>query len=75
MREINYKLSAYILDQVYGFSKQDLGKVEIICYEKKLYVPQTLCRRVIYWYHFYINRPGGSRLTKTIERCASGKDF
>ena len=45
---------------------QDLDDVEIICYDFQIYVPQSLRRRVIYWYHLYINHPGGSRLAKTI---------
>ena len=28
-------------------------------------MPQSLCRRVLYWYHFYLNHPGGSRVKKT----------
>ena len=29
-------------------------------------MPQSLIRRVLDWYHLYINHPGGSRLRKTI---------
>ena len=29
-------------------------------------MPKSLCRRVIYWYHFYLNHPSVSRLEKTI---------
>ena len=45
---------------------QALDNVKIICYDIKIYVPQSMCRRVLDWYHFYLNRPGGSRLAKTI---------
>ena len=45
---------------------QELNDVEIICYDRKIYLPQSLCRRVLYWYHFNLNHPGGSRLAKTI---------
>ena len=64
--KINYKLSAYISYWSSGYSKQALDKVEIILYDSKIYVPQTLRRRVLDWYHFYLNHPGGSRLAKTI---------
>ena len=29
-------------------------------------MPQSLCRHVLDWYHFYLNHTGGSRLAKTI---------
>ena len=45
---------------------QELGDVQIICYYSKIYVPQSLHRRVVDLYHLYINHPGGSRLSKTI---------
>ena len=45
---------------------QELENVEIICYDSKVYVPQSLSRRVIDWYHFFLNRPVVSRLAKTI---------
>ena len=32
-----------------------------------MYVPQSLCRRVLDWYHFYLNHLGGSRLAKTVQ--------
>ena len=66
LRNINSKLSTYILDHVSGYSMQALNGVEIICYDIKIYVPQTLCRRVIDWYHFYLNHPDGSRIAKII---------
>ena len=31
-----------------------------------MYVPQSLRRRVLDWYHFYINHPCGSIIDKTI---------
>ena len=40
--------------------------VEIICYDSKLYVPQSLRRHMLDWYHFYLNHLGGSRLATTI---------
>ena len=54
------------MDRGSGYSKKYLDKVEIICYDIKVYILQTLNRRVIYWYHLYINHPGGSRLDKTV---------
>ena len=45
---------------------QELDDIKRICYDSKIYVPQSLRRCVLYWYHFYLNHPGGSRLSKKI---------
>ena len=65
MIKVNTKLNTYILDQGSGYSNQDLDQVEIICYDRKVYVLQYLRRRVLDWYHLYPNQPGGSRISKT----------
>ena len=53
---------------------QALDDVKIICYDRKIYVPQSLHRRVIDWYHFYLNHPGGIRLEKKIREVCYWKD-
>ena len=60
----NSKLSAYISDLVFGYSKQALDKVEIRCYDRKIYVYKTLLRRVIYCYHLDLRHPSGSIIEK-----------
>ena len=45
---------------------QELGNVKIICCDSKIYRPQSLRRCVLDWYHFYINHPGGSIISKLI---------
>ena len=45
---------------------QALYYVEIICYDRKIYVPQILRRCVLDLYHFYLNHLVGSRLAKQI---------
>ena len=65
LRNINSSLSTYISDLGSGYSKQELDDVDIICYDSKIYVPQSMHRRVLDWYHFYLNHPGVSRLDKT----------
>ena len=64
--KFNSRLSTYILDRRSGYYKQAIDNAEMICYYGKMYTPQTLHRRVLYWYHFYIQHPGGIRLVKTI---------
>ena len=64
-KNINTKLSTYISYRGSGYSRQSLDNVKIICYDSKIYVPQSLCRHVLDWYYLYFNHPGGSRLAKT----------
>ena len=64
LRKMNYKLSAEILDQGYGYSKQAFDNAKITCYDTKIYVPQSLRSRVLDRYHFYPNHHGGSKVTK-----------
>ena len=54
------KLSTYISDWGFSYSKQALDNVNIICYDKYIYVPQNMCRGVLDWYHLYLNYQGGS---------------
>ena len=61
---MNSKLSTYISDQGTGYSTNAIDNNEIICYDRKIYVPQSMRRRVLNWYHFYLNYPSGSRLEK-----------
>ena len=66
-RNIDSKLSTYISDRGSGYSMEYIDDVEIICYDRKVYVPQSLHIHGIDWYNFYLNQPGGSRLLKTIQ--------
>ena len=49
LRHVNSNFSTYISDQVSGYSMQELDGVEIICYDSKIYVPQSLRRRMLDW--------------------------
>ena len=66
LRNTNSKLSTYISDRAYIYAMQSLDDVEIIFYESKIYVPQSLRKHVIDWYHLYLNHSGGSTLAKRI---------
>ena len=63
----NYKLSTYIPYQGCGYSKQAINNVNIVFYDRKINVLQSLCILVLDWYHLYLNLPGGSRRAKTIQ--------
>ena len=45
---------------------QSLDDFNIICYDRKIYVPQSIRRRVLDWYNLYLNRPDDIRIAKTI---------
>ena len=64
-RNVNSNLSTYISVQGSGYSIQELDDIKIICYDSNIYMPQSMRRRVLYWYRFYLNHPGVSRLANT----------
>ena len=72
---ITSKISTYTSYRGSGYSMQALDDSEIICYDRKIYVLQSLHRRVIYWYHIYINHPSGIRLVKTTREVCYWKGF
>ena len=67
LNNIKSSLGTCISDRGSSYSKQELDDVEIIFYDSKIYVPQSLRRLVLDWYHFYPNHPGCSILAKTIQ--------
>ena len=52
-------------DWISRYSQQELDYVEIICVDNRIYMPLTMCRYVLYWYHFYLNNPSCNRLLNT----------
>ena len=68
LRNRNSKTTAYIRDQRSGYSQQELDNVEIIYFDNDIYVQLTTRRCVLYFYHFYINHPGGIRLANIIRQ-------
>ena len=57
-----------------SYSNQNIDDIKIICYNRKIHLPQILHRSVLYWYHFYLNNSGGSILEK-ISGYATGKSL
>ena len=45
--------------------------INLVHYHDRIYVPQTLCKRVIKWYHCYLQHPGGDRLAHTFTKVFS----
>ena len=49
-----------------GYTMRNIEDFDIICYENKIYVPESLRGRTLDWYHHFLEHPGGSRLGNTI---------
>ena len=45
---------------------QELDDFKIIVYDIKIHMTQSLRRRVLDWYHIYLNHPSGSIISRTI---------
>ena len=45
---------------------KDVEGVQLIHYCNKIYVPKTLRKRTLKWYHHYLCHPGGDRLAATL---------
>ena len=73
--KVNPKIITYISYWGLGYSKQALDDVKIISYDSKTYIPQTLRRNVLHWYHLYINFPGVSIIAKKIREVCYWKDL
>ena len=50
------------------FDTINLEETDLVTYKNKIYVPNTLRRNMIEWYHNYLCHPGISRLTETLRR-------
>jgi hypothetical protein len=66
-------LSTNLKNKNKEFKKQVIDDVEIYLFNNKIYVPKSLCRRTLDWYHFYLNHPGGDRLAKTLQEVCNWK--
>ena len=43
-----------------------INDVELLTYNKKIYVPSSLRKDVLYWYHHYLQHPGATRMEKPL---------
>ena len=62
----NSKLKAFIEDSKSGYYYDFIEDMKLILYEGKIYVPESLRRRTLGWYHHYLNHSGGDRLANTL---------
>ena len=55
-------------DHTTAYSVQVVEGVELINYKGKIYVPSSLQKRIVAWYHKYLVHPGQTRLEATIRQ-------
>ena len=69
----NSKLKLALNKTNTSYSLSDVEGVQIVTHEDKIYVPQSLRKATMNWYHHFLNHPGSDRLYKTINRVAYWK--
>jgi hypothetical protein len=50
------------------FSERTIERSTVITYEKKIYIPQSLRKRIVCWYHTYLQYPGITRMEATLRQ-------
>ena len=68
LKKRNSKLQLAIKNKNLNYNITTLDEVEIVTFEDKIYVPVSLRKRTMEWYHYFLNHPGGERLYKTLNR-------
>jgi hypothetical protein len=50
------------------FSERTIERSTVITYGKKIYIPQSLRKRIVWWYHAYLQHPGITRMESTLRQ-------
>jgi hypothetical protein len=50
------------------FSERTIERSTVITYEKKIYIPQYLRKRLVWWYRTYLQHPGITRMEATLRQ-------
>jgi Integrase zinc binding domain len=48
------------------YAMQHIEGYDLLCYKDKIYIPQSLRKKLLSWYHEYLLHPGQTRNEKTI---------
>jgi hypothetical protein len=59
-------INAALLDAKSQWDYRHVEGIKLIHFAKKIYVPKTLRKRILEWYHHYLCHPGGDRLAATL---------
>jgi hypothetical protein len=50
------------------FSERTIERYKVITYEKKIHIPQSLRKRILWWYHTYLQHPGITHMEATLRQ-------
>jgi hypothetical protein len=50
------------------FSERLIESSTVITYDNKIYIPQSLIKRILWWYHTYPQHPGITRMEVTLRQ-------
>jgi hypothetical protein len=48
------------------FSERLIERSTVITYDNNIYIPQSLRKRIVWWYHIYLQHPGITRMEVTM---------
>jgi hypothetical protein len=57
------------------FSERIVERSTVITYENKIYIPISLRKRVVWWYHTYLQHPGITRMEATLRQNLTWPDL
>jgi hypothetical protein len=50
------------------FSERIVERSTVITYDNKIYIPISLRKRIVWWYHTYLQHPGITRMEATLRQ-------
>jgi hypothetical protein len=50
------------------FSERLIERSTVITYDNKIYIPQSLRKRIVWWYHTYLQHTGITRMEATLRK-------
>jgi hypothetical protein len=57
------------------FSERTIERSTVIAYEKKIYIPQSLRKRIVWWHHTYLQKTGITRMEATLRQHLTWPDI
>jgi hypothetical protein len=54
-----------VMNKLDKFSEKLIERSTVITYDNKIYIPQSLRKRIVWWYHTYLQHPGITRMEAT----------
>jgi hypothetical protein len=49
-------------------SERLIERSTVITYDNKIYIPQSPIKRIVWWYHTYLQNPGITRMEATLRQ-------